>query len=95
MRYFMLVVAIGAMVQIACGQQSGTVTVQPQPEPTTYSVTLFCEDCAEIGIEIILWKNPNSHGIVGSVPHNPRAIILDSAVYNNVLHYNTFAKNSG
>ena len=50
-------------------------------------VTLVCDDCAEIGMEINIWKTPRRAGVAGSVPSGTRATVLDKETYNGVLHY--------
>lgn len=64
-------------------------TGQPPPEPTTYEVTLVCQDCLDEGIEINLWATAERDDmrVVGNVPHNTRATVLDTALADGMMRY--------
>jgi len=81
-------ILVGVMVVYGCAVPS---TQQPAatapPAPTTYVVTLSCQDCAEVGMEIRIWTSPDRSGVAGSVSHNTPATVIDTTTYNGVLHY--------
>ena len=81
-----VIVLIGVLA--ACTQSEKPA---PTPAPTTFAVILSCPDCAEIGMKINIWTNPNRSGVAGSVDHNTRAIVYGTQTYDGVLHYNVEA----
>lgn len=88
-------ILVGVMVVYGCTGSSAPptpTTIPPVPTtaplaPTTYVVTLFCQDCADVGMEIRIWTSPDRSGVAGSVPHNTLATVIDTTTYNGVLHY--------
>jgi len=86
----LIVIAATSMFIAGCAAETPVPTVRPQA--TTYPVTLVCEDCADIGMEINLWSTPSRSGVAGSVPHNTPATVLETSVYQGVLHYKVRAR---
>lgn len=41
------------------------------------TVTLVCEDCAEIGMDINLWDSPERNSVTGQVPHGTEATVIE------------------
>ena len=50
------------------------------PQPTTYAVVLWCQECADIGMSINVWeKAGTTRGtVVFSVPYNTTVTVLSS-----------------
>lgn len=87
---------IAAVLLAACSSDltavPATATTPPKPTdppPTAYQATLFCQDCADAGMEINLWETPERDGLrtTGSVPHNTAVTVLDSRMVNGTRHY--------
>lgn len=90
------IVSIFGFMFVGCASESSAPdvslpvsapTTSPVTAPTTFPVTLFCPECADAGMKINLWASPNRAGVAGSVPHNTRAIVIETSIYDGVLHY--------
>ena len=82
------IASIFGFMFVGCAPESSAPDVSlPVSAPTTFPVTLFCPECAAAGMKINLWASPNRVGVAGSVPHNTRAIVIETATYDGVLHY--------
>ena len=68
-----------------------TKTAEPSrtPVPTVQrrTATLWCEDCAAIGMKINLWNLPQRTQVVGSLPHNTRVIVLEQETHDGRTLY--------
>jgi hypothetical protein len=73
---------------VSCSNPTPVPTTQPTPVPTTYSVTLFCQDCADIGMKINIWTSTSKVGVAGSVPHNTQVTVYGVTTYDGVVFYN-------
>ena len=87
----MLFALIVSVLLAACSSAvPATSTPVPEPTeipPTAYQVTLFCQDCADIGMAINLWTDPDRSGVAGSVPHNTVVTVLDSRMVDGTQYY--------
>lgn len=57
------------------------------PSPTPFDATLYCPECAGLGIKINIWSKPNRQGIKVKVPHNTIVSVIDKKTYNGLLYY--------
>lgn len=80
-----LVFAFLVLASSACGSTTTSVPTSPP----AYSITLVCQECADIGMEINIWKTPDRQGrqTVGSVPSGTKASVLGTQVLDGVKHY--------
>jgi len=87
MKQSALVVCL-AFVLVACGATTKPVpTATPEPKPTTFTVILYCPDCADIGMAINLWSTPSRSGISGKANHGDTCTVTDTDTYDGLLHY--------
>ena len=86
-----LLIVMGAIAVLSSGCASESSAPAAVAQPTTYPVTLVCEECADIGMEINLWSTPSRSGVAGSVPHNTPATVLETSTYQGVVHYKVTA----
>jgi hypothetical protein len=84
-----LVAVLGLILMVACEATAGPTftpgpTLRPTaaPKPTVTPIgqaILWCQDCADIGMEINLWNAPQRSQVVGSLPHGTRVTVLEKA----------------
>ncbi len=74
-----LLFCILALVLVACAAPTPMPTATSTPP--SVKVWLRCQECADIGMEINLWKTPSRQGVAGSVPHNTQVYVLETKSY--------------
>lgn len=71
--FLVVALIVLTVAALSCGGST------PTPSVSRETATLVCDECAEAGMKINLWKQPGGGGAVaGSVSNRTRVTILDT-----------------
>jgi hypothetical protein len=75
--------ALLVLAVLACGSSDSRPAATSAPsEPEPFTALLWCEDCADVGMDINLWDSPDRDYVTGSLPHNTIVSVLDCSFGN-------------